>query len=253
MANRNRGATDMTDRRRQPISLDNALKSFWDLNAKEMNTALPATVLAFDATKQQVTVQPTIKAVVKDDTSQEKIFNRLGNKIGVKHVEMPAIEGVPVQYMRAGTFSITVPITVGDTGLLVFTQRSISRWIKEGGIAKQEDLNLFAYSNAIFLPFVPSEINADASYSSTALEIKAGSDKISLDGSNVSITTSGNVTVDAGGNAEINATQADINADTVNLAGGGQAVARVGDTVDLNPGSPTYTQILTGSSKVSSG
>ena len=39
----------------------------------------------------------------------------------------------------------------------------------------------------------------------------------------------------------------------VNLGGlGGVGIARIGDTVDLNPVSPTYTEIITGSSKVKS-
>lgn len=231
--------------RLENLTLVNTIIATMDDTLKQVRIALPCKVLSFDAKKQRVVVQPSILAVIRDDESQEKMINRLGEKIGVRHIEMPVIENVPVSYLRAGNYSITIPIQAGDTGTLLFSSRSFERWKTEGGIARQEDLNLFEYKNTIYLPFIANDINALSDYSSSALEIRAGNDKISMDGVNINITTSGNV--------NLTATQVDINADIVNLAGGGGQVARVGDMVDLNPVSPTYSKILTGSNKVYSG
>ena len=222
----------------------NAVRIILDEALKDIKVAIPAVVNAFDASKQQVSVQPDILAVIRNDASLEKLINRVGEKIGVSHIEMPVIEQVPVQYARAGIYSITLPIVAGDTGLLIWTHRNIERWIREGGKARQADLNLFDYSNCVFIPGIFNNRNALSNYNNSALEISAGSDKITMDGSNITITTSGNVSVDA--------TQVDVNADVVNLAGGGAGIARIGDLVNPVPG-PTQWQIISGSSKVFSG
>jgi len=226
------------------FTLDNALNHTLDNFAKGVNIALPAKVISFNASNQRASVQPVIQAVIYDKNSNEKIINRVGEKIGVKNVEMPVIEDVPVQYLRAGNFMITLPIKSGDTGLLVFCHRDISRWKKQGGIAKQADLNLFDYSNAVYLPFIASEKNAISDYNSTGIEIRGENDKIVLDGNNITVESSGNVTVTA--------TQADIDANIINLAGGGAGVARIGDAVQVDPLTHIGT-ITAGSVKVTSG
>ncbi len=77
------------------------------------------------------------------------------------------------------------------------------------------------------------------------------------DGS-LEVTTNGNLNITVDGDADItadnvdvNALQVDINASVTNLGVGGNAIARVGDFVDFNSSSPTYTQIITGGTNTS--
>lgn len=73
---------------------------------------------------------------------------------------------------------------------------------------------------------------------------------------NITLKCSSEMTLESTGDKTSVKASTDINliaGSDVNLGGtGGVGVARIGDTVDLNPISPTYGQIITGSSNVKS-
>lgn len=148
----------------------------------EINTMLMVSVLAVDVANQTVDVQPVIKSVVKDDNSSKIFTTIIGEDINVSDVTMPAIMGVPICYQRAGTAMITLPIQIGDTGMLICSQRDISLWKVNGGIAEQVENRMFDINDGVFLPFVANKTNKISDYSNSALEIRFGSDKISMDG-----------------------------------------------------------------------
>jgi len=159
---------------------------------KSLNTMIPCVVVKFYPSTQTVDIIPGIKAVIKDDDG-EAIIDMDGKKSFVKHVDLPIIQDVPIQHLRAGNYMITIPIQEGDTGMAIFSQRDISKWKKEGGISEQTSLRVLDINDAVYSPFVPNRENKINDYNPNALEIRAGSDKISMDGSGISIT--GNLTV----------------------------------------------------------
>lgn len=58
---------------------------------------------------------------------------------------------VPVIYPGAGNYSITFPIKPGDTGLALFSQRSIDAWL-DGKTTIPNNIRLHDMSDALFLP-----------------------------------------------------------------------------------------------------
>jgi hypothetical protein len=89
-------------------SLDFILEQF----KKGFNTSLPAIIQSYDSTTKRAQVLPAIKRLFTDGTSQS----------------LPILIDVPIIFPSAGGFTITMPITKGDSVLLIFTQRGITNF-----------------------------------------------------------------------------------------------------------------------------
>ncbi len=83
----------------------------------ETNTAIPARILDYDPATQSASVEPLIKKRYKDG----------------RVIDRAPITGVPVIFPAAGGGIITFPVKEGDTVLLIFSQRSIDRWVQSDG------------------------------------------------------------------------------------------------------------------------
>lgn len=140
------------------------------------------------------------------------------------------IFSIPVWRQQGGSSAIILDPVVGDLGMAFVAMRDISVFKSTGkrsnpGSFRRYDLADSIYIGSILGATPTSYIRFDA------------------DG-NISIVTSGDVTVMAAGNAVITAAEANILSSNVNLgATGGQPIARVGDTVSGGV-------ITSGSSKV---
>ncbi len=86
----------------------------------DLRVSTPAIVTAFDPVKQVVTVQIAISELVR-------------KLKGPVWTAIPPIYNVPIVLPRAGGFCLTLPIAVGDEGLLVFCDQCIDLWWQEGG------------------------------------------------------------------------------------------------------------------------
>ena len=69
-------------------------------------------------------------------------------------VEVPPISQVPVFFVRSygGTAYLNMPLKAGDTGIVLFCERSIDIWTDQGGVVDPKDARKFDYSDAIFIP-----------------------------------------------------------------------------------------------------
>ncbi len=144
---------------------------------KDIHTALPARVLKFDAAKQTVDVQITIK---RRFTDKGDVF-------------YPPLLEVPLQELRAGGFAITMPVSVGDTGLLVFIERSIDEWQVNGAEQVPEDVRMHSVSDAVFFPTLHTDRNPIKNHSKN-LEIRTESAN-----GKISITPSGKIEIEKDG------------------------------------------------------
>lgn len=89
--------------------------------ARYMRVALPGRVESYDAATQTCSVQPYVQDGIKDETGTRQA------------VRLPVVTSVPVVFPGAGAYSITWPLAVGDTVLLLFASSSIDRWLALGG------------------------------------------------------------------------------------------------------------------------
>lgn len=117
-------------------SFEQVIKQAIDLAVTELRVSLPGIVQRYDAQKQQADVQPVI---------MKKYTN--GNV-----VKLPVITNVPVAHPRAGKTIIHVPIHVGDVVQLVFADRSLDRWLSEGGVVDPLEGRKHNLSDAVAYP-----------------------------------------------------------------------------------------------------
>lgn len=112
------------------------LKQAFDHEISNIHTALPGVIVKYDDTKQQAEVRPTI---------QKKYYN---NKV----VNMPVITNVPIVFSRSKDAFIKFPLKAGDGVLLIFSERSLERWLSNGGIVEPGTNRKFDISDCIAIP-----------------------------------------------------------------------------------------------------
>lgn len=112
------------------------------LTARLRNThvALPARIEGYDAATQKARVLPLVKGWKRAPDGTRSA------------VQLPVISAVPVVFPGAGGFRLTFPVEVGDSVLLVFSDYSLDRWLKEGGAVDPIDERTHNLSDAICIP-----------------------------------------------------------------------------------------------------
>lgn len=230
----------MTEPTPGPVEI---LSKFIEFRLAKLHTCAPARVVAFDAAKNQVTVQPLFLRVFVDAAGEETI------------IPAPIQPGVPVLFPRGGGFAITWDLVPGDIVMLLAAERSIDLWARDGGMVDPKPRRKHDQSDVIAIPGVAPEVSAIAGIAPNELRLGSedGSAEIRINRANGKIQVTGL---------------------TVELAGGGPAVGRVGDYVTIDSASdpaffawisalspvtvapypaPIKGRISTGSPKVTSG
>lgn len=121
-------------------SFAEVLTQAMDAKLYDMRVAMPGTVVKYDSKKQAVDVQPSLKAKHPDGGS----------------TDLPVVYSVPIVFMRGGDASFTFPIKKGDSVLLIFADRSIDKWLSNGGSVDPEDTRKHDLSDAIAIPGLSS-------------------------------------------------------------------------------------------------
>lgn len=99
-------------------------------------TMLPGVITKVDVAKGQCEVQPLIKRKFSDG----------------EVLEQPRISNVPIANYRAGNAFITLPVKVGDTVELRFSQRSLDIWLSKGGNVDPLDARKFHITDCVAYP-----------------------------------------------------------------------------------------------------
>lgn len=86
-----------------------------------MHVTLPAVVERYDAARQCVDAQPTIKR------------ERLGEDGATVADSLPVVLNAPVVFPGSGPYRMTFPIEVGSVVILHFTSAAMDRWLALGG------------------------------------------------------------------------------------------------------------------------
>lgn len=103
----------------------------------DLHTMLPAKVEKYDPVTQKASISPLLKKKYTDG--------------GI--VKMPVINDVPVQWPSGGDAFIHMPLGAGDTGMAIFSERSLDKWLSgEGGFVLPDDIRHHDISDAIFIP-----------------------------------------------------------------------------------------------------
>lgn len=102
---------------------------------------LPGRITAYDAAKQRASVQVLI---------QEAHTSELEERVAQT---VPEIHEVPLWFFGAqATGRITVPVAIGDVGMVMFASSSIARWKFRGGLVDPGDDTKHGLNDCVFVP-----------------------------------------------------------------------------------------------------
>lgn len=124
---------------RQP-SLGKLLNDLKASTLADIRVSIPGRIEKYDASTQLADVQPLVK---------DSYVDRDGSTV---YENLPIITNVPVQFPGSSGLRIMFPISVGDTVLLVFADRSIDSWQTQGGISTPTDERRHDLSDAFAIP-----------------------------------------------------------------------------------------------------
>lgn len=229
----------------------------------DLRCAAPGIITAFDPITQTATVQLCLKELIR---IQKKSSVYQDTK------QIPELLDVPVVMPRAGNFIITVPITEGDECLVVFADACIDSWWQngcsknnEGQWQAQEPMSLRRHdlSDAFAILGTWSQPQKIDEYAIDALEIRTlnGNNKIQIKDDAIKIVINddtyieiknGELSVKSSATVNIEGTIVNVKGDSVVIAEGAQGIARLGDTVSVDPSTHTGT-ITSASAKVKAG
>lgn len=231
-----------------------------DQELSELHVALPAKIEKYDPKKMIAEVTLLAKKKLGDE---EKII--------------PPVLKVPVAHLNAGPFIIRPPYEKEDKVQVLFNERALDKLLITGEPESVEYKRKHSFDDAVVIKGLKTEQEAnlpreetDSLYlantdTNSRVFIRKNGDIIAnnetsqaemIKDGDIKINTSNNITINCT-NATVNASNTTVNG-TVDLAGGGSPVARVGDEIEtyVSGGSSAGThkgKIISGSGKTTSG
>lgn len=143
---------------------DTAVMEYVEVRLRDLHTAIPGTIVSFNAVKQTATVQPSIKSVF--------VLKNPGRSAVVSQVNLPLCVDVPVQFPGGGGFFLTFPVMPGDGCLLQFSERAIDFWYQNGGQQLPSEYRLHDLSDAIATVGLNSQPNVIPNFNASACELR---------------------------------------------------------------------------------
>lgn len=145
------------------ITLPELIKQAVENRVSQVHTSIPGRVESYDASKRKASIKPLVKRRYRDGRVDD----------------MPVVANVPVVFPEGGGARITFPVSRGDTGLLVFAERSIDVWLSRGGDVDPNDFRKHDISDGVFIPGL-HPFNSAPSADASSVVIEFGGAKIKI-------------------------------------------------------------------------
>lgn len=190
-------------RERMP-SLGELITAAIDKAKSQIVTSLPAKVVSYDAAKQTIKAQITVKAYQQQEDGSTKA------------VDYPQLEDVPVQFPGGGDQVMTFPVKEGDEVLISFASRAVDSWQQSGGDQAPQDAgmnNLSAGFAQLGFRSQPSAAKlTDVSTSAVEMRSVDGQTRVSVSqAGGMSVATNKSVSVTAAQGVTMSGGAGDIN------------------------------------------
>ena len=180
----------MSDPRQSLAKTDYRLTDVLDLFKKEimmnLNCHAIGTIQSVDLTKQTVVVKVSyLKSYMAlSDSSGAAAANTYSQKT----MEYKPLLDCPFVCMNGGNFSLTIPIAIGDTCLILFNDRDIDDWHHTNQLLPVASQRFHSMSDAIALVGIRSSVNPIANYSSDHMQMVNGNVKLGISSSKVLVS-----------------------------------------------------------------
>lgn len=186
-------ASDIPD----SMGLSSLVERLVEKSKSEINCVSVGTVQAFNEEDQTVSVSINYKRVVKGAVTVER------GKVTDRVIDYPLLINCPI-FILGGVAGVTVPVTAGDTCIVLFADRDIDAWLDTGNVsAVPNSKRKHSLSDAIALVGIRSKANAVEGYENNKIKVFHG-------GSYISIDDSGDIDI-VGGVVNVNANEVNIN------------------------------------------
>lgn len=164
------------------------IRTVFDEKLADVHTHLPAKVVSYNKATNLVSIQPCIDRMRIDDPNN------------TASIHLPQIDDVPVHHFGSGKCLLTVAPQAGSYGSYHVSERSLTKWLSQGGIATPDNHRKFDISDGFFIPgiypLVPEGnddehglIDPEISEDRIELRTRTGNTFVSvLDNENVEIT-----------------------------------------------------------------
>lgn len=180
--------TRSIDRRERYHDEEENLRVSFEGMQSDLWTAIPCIVTKVNFSQMTVEAQPAIQALQRFPTGEQKF------------VSLPLLLDCPIVFPSGGGYTLTMPVAVGDEGLVVFASRCIDSWWQSGGIQQQAELRMHDLSDGFFLPGVFSQPRVIGSISTSKAQLRSndGETFVEVDGSGqvVKVKAKNGITLD---------------------------------------------------------
>lgn len=175
------------------------LTSLMDLQKKgtmrQINCHQIGEIVSFNADNQTAEVQLKISYTINGEIK-----------------EYPLLIDCPCIVLAGGEGALTMPISAGDSCLVLFNDCDMDNWFAGGQTMPPRTDRLHDFSDAIALVGLRNKQNKLSGYLAQGTELKYGSSTIKLENGKVTVTN-GTATV------EVNGTNVNVTATNINLTG----------------------------------
>jgi hypothetical protein len=194
--------------------------------SNSIKVCMPGTIEDYDFKKQEASIKISMKELYNNG----------------KELDYPVINGVPVVFIASGGASITLPVNRGDTCLLIFADRDISSWLKDGIGAKPQSTRMHNLSDAIAIMGLQPFTKAGGAKNNEDLAINYAGSTISIaKNGEINITTTKTVNVKSVENINIESKNVIIKATELLSADSKTATVNISDVLTLNSKSAGVT------------
>ena len=160
------------------------MRSILDTFGADLRVASPGIIQSVDYERQTCTVQLAIR-------------ERMNNNGDLKDVDIPILPDVPFFINSGGGYCLTLPIQHGDDCLVVFGDNCKDSWWQSGGVQNQIEKRRHDLSDGFAIVGFRSQPAVVSEYSSSTAQLrnKSGDAYIEIDGGNINIVASGEITI----------------------------------------------------------
>jgi len=166
--------------------LTELLANFENTFKSNFHTCIPCKIEAVK--DDRVDVRPVYQGVKIGNKRQIQI--ETGEEVIVEDYQLPLIINCPLVMLVSSVARITIPCEIGDSGLLIISERDINNWRDAKGDVL-DSLRKFNINDGFFLPFINQKIT---DYSNSSIQIQYKSSKIELKDGDIEI--GGNLKID---------------------------------------------------------
>lgn len=153
-----------------PPDLNAWIRLMFQAFSSSFNCVSLATVNSFDATKQ--TANLTINYIRVFKNANPNLPNPApdGQTSNVL-LPYPVLIQCPVFILQGGGAYLTMPIQVGDTGLVLFNDREITTWLTTGQIVPPQNQRTHDLSDGIYFGGIRNLLNVIANYNTSVASL----------------------------------------------------------------------------------